>query len=146
MKRARVNPRRATPRRRVSPQWTAAQWVEADQALVARSGGRCECCGRRLDPGDRWERHHRQRRQVGGDRLANLLRLRGRCHRYWTEHPRLAMDRGLIVSAHAADPATVPVLTVGVVARWVLLNDEGRAEPLPDIDIANHLPRCRYVT
>jgi hypothetical protein len=55
------------------------------------------------------ERAHRQRRTVGGDRLANILMLCPMCHAWSHAHPTEAMERGLIVSAFAVDPADVPV-------------------------------------
>lgn len=123
--RANVKPRRSTPRQRVAPRWTAAEWEDANALLYARAGGRCECCDVALS--GRAERHHRQRRRDGGDRLANLLLLAPECHAWVTTHPAVALDRGLIVSAHAADPAQVPVLWRGAV--WSLLDDAGGRVP-----------------
>ena len=84
-------------------------------------------------PGQQPERHHRQRRQVGGDRLSNLLALHSLCHRYITEHPTEAEANGWIVSSHgpggvAPDPAAAPVRIRG--ALW-LLDDDGGKRPLP---------------
>lgn len=111
--------RRATPRRRDAPEESTEWWVQATHALAVRSTGRtggpqCERCGRPLTAGVRAERHHRQRRRDGGDRLANLLLLcnsaPARCHQHVTEHPREAVANGWIVPATGdADPATVPV-------------------------------------
>jgi hypothetical protein len=103
-------------------------------ALLARCGYRCERCG---DPlGDNLERHHRQRREVGGDRLSNLLALHTRCHQWITEHPAEALVNGHIVSTHGPDgtpdPAEVPVRLPGLSgsALW-LLNDDGGKVVMP---------------
>lgn len=129
MKRSRIKPRRDTPRRREAPRWTADEWEWANQLLAVRSGGRCECCGRELEAGEWWERHHRQRRRDGGDRLANVVLLRSTCHKAWTEHPDHAVKRGVIVPAYTRDPAAVPLLHLG--SRWVVLDDEGGVTALP---------------
>jgi 5-methylcytosine-specific restriction endonuclease McrA len=100
--------------------------VAANRALGWRSGVVCECCGRKFQDQPQ-ERHHRQRRRDGGDRLANVMLLRRDCHRHWTEHPEEAQRRGIIVSAYADDPAAVPLLHKG--RRWVLLDDLGGTQP-----------------
>lgn len=134
MKRGRVKPKRDTPRRRAAPQEGAEWWTWATQMLLARCGWRCERCGHAL--GDNLERHHRQRRQVGGDRLSNLLALHTRCHAYITENPAEAMALGQIVSTHGVggppDPADVPVRLPGLggSALW-LLTDEGTKLVVP---------------
>lgn len=120
MRRTRLRPKRPTPRRREAPRWTADEWFEANLLLQRRAGVVCECCHLRL--GATYERHHRQRRRDGGDRLANLLILRPECHAYWTAHPAEAMARGIIVPTHA-DPAEIPVLWRSV--EWSLLDDSG---------------------
>lgn len=80
-------------------------------------------CGK---PRTATERHHRQRRQVGGDRLANVILLHPACHQYVTEHPDEAMAFGLIVSSYAEDPAAVP-MQHGVLGH-VYLDDEGSTQ------------------
>lgn len=92
-----------------------------DRLLAARALGRCDCCGMPL--AGACERHHRQRRRDGGDRLANLTVLKPACHRYWTGEPEEARRRGFIVSAYEPDPASVPMLWRGI--RWVVLDDAG---------------------
>ena len=131
VKRSRVKPKRATPRRRDAPQEDAAWWEWATMRLLARCGFRCERCGH--DLGDQLERHHRQRRRVGGDRLANLLALHPRCHAYITEHPEEARANGWIVDAEgiggvAPNPAEVPVRLPGLggTALWLLDDDGGK--------------------
>lgn len=108
--------------------WDAQGWAEANLALFRRSGSRCECCGRDfaiyVNPA---ERHHRQRRAVGGDHIENLLVLRRTCHAWWHAHPTLARERGIIVSPWEPDPAGVPVQWNG---RWRLLDDLGGAVPV----------------
>lgn len=125
MKRSPIRPRRREPRRREAPRWTADEWAGIDMLLRARAGDRCEACGHPLR--GRAERHHRQRRRDGGDRLANLLLLSPECHAWVTTHPDEARRRGLIVSAYEDDPAAVPVLHRGRV--WVLLGDGGEKFP-----------------
>lgn len=127
-----VKPKRDTPRRRTAPRFDTEGWDLANMLLFARSRGRCERCGERVgtQPGElRAERHHRQRRRDGGDRLANLLLLCARCHRRITDRPESetrARERGYIVSALGVeDPAAVPVLLWG--DTWVLLDDGGQA-------------------
>ena len=90
--------------------------------LQARAAGVCEACGDPLD--GVCERHHRKRRQAGGDRLANLLVLHPSCHRWWTAHPARAMERGIIVSMNA-DPADVPVEGYKGRPVLLLLDDDG---------------------
>jgi len=134
MSRKSVRPKRATPRRRLAPREGATWWAQATVDLLRRCGYRCERCGHPL--GDNLERHHRQRREVGGDRLSNLLALHSACHQYITEHPEEALANGWIVSTHgpsgvAPDPAGAPVRLPGLTgtALW-LLDDEGGKRPV----------------
>lgn len=132
MKRTRINPKRSTARRRLAPQEDSDWWTWATMELLGRCGSRCEKCGRPL--GDRMERHHRQRRRSGGDRLSNLMAVHPECHAWITEHPEAAREAGWIVSAEglggvAPDPAEIPVrLPDGYL--W-LLRDDGRKTPFP---------------
>ncbi len=109
------------------PRWNAVEWDAASMALWSRSRDLCEApvCGKPL--GGTMERHHRQRRAIGGDRLANLLALHPGCHQWITEHPAEARAAGVIVSAYERDPATVPLLTPD--GSYVLLTDDGTKEP-----------------
>lgn len=135
MKRTRVKPYRSTPRRREAPRWTADEWEAADWQLTARANGCCERCGHTLDRAFT-ERHHRQRRRDGGDRLANLLLLCSTgtglngigCHQWITEHPTEATEQGWIVPVWD-DPATTPVRLPD--GRLWLLHDNGSKSPLP---------------
>lgn len=120
MKRSRIKPRRSTPRRRDAPQADAEWWAEATMLLLGRSGSRCERCGKPL--AGAMERHHRQRRRDGGDRLSNLLALHPSCHQWITEHPAEAREHGWIVSASNPDPSRMPVMIAG---GWWLLDDLG---------------------
>jgi 5-methylcytosine-specific restriction endonuclease McrA len=132
LRRSRIQPRRATPRRRLAPHWTFEDWELATHALLHRCRSLCEKCGQAL--GTQLERHHRQRREVGGDRLANLMALHPHCHTWITEHPEAARASGWIVSANGPiggvpDPAQVPVrLPDGYL--W-LLHDDGTKVPAP---------------
>lgn len=132
MKRSRIQPKRPTARRRHAPRWTAEDWETATHLLWVRANGCCEKCGAPI--GASAERHHRQRREVGGDRMANLLLLHPHCHTYITEHPDEARAAGWIVSANGPvgavpDPAEIPVrLPDGYL--WIL-RDDGRKTPVP---------------
>ena len=108
--------RLGAPRRRDAPRWTAAEWDTNGRLLEARAAGQCEWCLDLL--GGRVERHHRQRRRDGGDRLANLVLVHAHCHRHITEHPREATATGHIVRT-GHDPAEIPIL----IGRWVFLDD-----------------------
>jgi hypothetical protein len=127
----RIRPKRATPRRRKAPRWTADDWENATPVLLHRQGHRCARCGEPL--ADHVERHHRQRREVGGDRYANLILLHSHCHAWAHAHPTEARDgAGLIVSAHAPDPAEVPIYLPGLTGwAWWYLDDKGGQRPMP---------------
>lgn len=125
MKRSRIKPRRSTPRRREAPQEDGDWWADATFALLRRCADRCERCGGPLR--GRLERHHRQRRRDGGDRVSNLLALHPECHSWVTTHPAEAIERGWIVPVEA-DPAAARVWLAGVGLRpggWFLLDDGG---------------------
>jgi hypothetical protein len=123
-----VRKRRSTPRRRKAPRWTAKQWESASPRLLARARWSCERCGTALHEHTA-ERHHRQRREVGGDRFANIVVLCGLCHGWLHAHPAQARADGLIVEANGStNPAAEPVRRWGY---WWLLDDEGNAHPLP---------------
>jgi hypothetical protein len=117
--------------------WSTLEWERASSLLYARSRARCEVCGHRLLA--RVERHHRQRRAVGGDRLANLLYLHSDCHAWLHAHPVEARAGGWIVSAYG-DPATTPVRLWS--KALVLLDDSGgftepaSVKPVPTCDDA----------
>ena len=110
------------------PRWTFAEWEVATMQLWSRCRDFCECCGEPLRGA--MQRHHRQVREVGGDRLANLVGLHPHCHDWVHAHPELAMPRGLIVSRHATDPADVPLTLPD--GRVVLLDDDGHYVSTPD--------------
>lgn len=120
-----VRPKRDTPRRRTAPRFDTAQWDEASMLLAARCRMLCEICGDERPT----ERHHRQRRRDGGDRLANLLFLCTECHRRITDRPESetqARELGYIVRALGlAQPEDLPVFQWG--STWVLLDDLGHA-------------------
>lgn len=132
VKRTRMRQRRAVPRQRLAPRWSIEDWQDATMVLLARCGSRCERCGR--DLGNELERHHRQRREVGGDRLSNLIALHSACHIWIHAHPDEARAQGWIVSSNgpiggAPNPELVPVrLPDGYL--W-LLADDGSKQPAP---------------
>lgn len=125
--RKQVRPKRAKPRRRDAPRFDRQEWDDASLKLFARSRGMCERCGNSLN--GRGERHHRQRRRDGGDRLSNLLLICTDCHREITDKPESetrARALGYIVPALGiAEPDAYEVLLWG--DTWVLLDDEGHA-------------------
>jgi hypothetical protein len=96
--------------------------MQATVTLNLRQRGRCPACGITLD--NDGARHHRQRRRDGGDRLANLVILHTKCHRWVHANPEDARKLGLIVS-FAGDPLEAPLYVRG--QGWVLLDDDGRA-------------------
>ena len=126
--RAAVKAVRDTPRRRVAPRWTRAEWDEAQKVLLVRCrrivNGReeacCEHCGDPLRGSG--VRHHRKRRQFGGDRFANVVLLLPEHHDWIHAHPLFSRAEGWIV-ADEDDPAEWPMRLHG--RDFVLLNDEG---------------------
>lgn len=101
---------------------TRAEWDQITLQLWARCRDHCEWCG--LPLAGNLERHHRQVRAIGGDRLANLVALHTGCHVPGVHaHPEDARERGAIVSRYADDPAAVPLLLPD--GRLVLLTDSG---------------------
>jgi len=102
-------------------------------AVLARSGGRCEGCGALL--GWNAECHHRKAKGVGGSSdpsihsMSNLLMLNVRCcHEPATNAERWTKVNGLRVP-NAGFPLAVPVLYRG--RRWVWLEDDERVVDAP---------------
>lgn len=103
--------------------------------VLERAEGRCERCGKKLDPFF-YSLQHRRARGMGGSRLsntntpANLGALCGTattgCHGFVESHPRLAANVGWRV-AQEKDPADFPVLTW---QGWLYLDHEGGYVPL----------------
>lgn len=118
-----IRSKRPKSRRRRVPTFQRVDWDEATLQLWQRSRDKCEHCGRGLN--GQMERHHRQRRQVGGDRLSNLIAVLPECHGEIHGHPALSREHGWIVSAYVDDPASVPVTQWG--DQLVTLDDEGHA-------------------
>jgi|SRR5262245_53125247 len=102
------------------PRWTHEEWEAANTVLLVRDRWKCMCCG--MDLHGRVERHHRQRRQIGGDHYDNLVCLLPEHHQRLHGNPEWATDRGLIVSMHA-DFRTTPVFAWG--HSWVFLDAKG---------------------
>lgn len=126
LKRSRVKPKRATPRRRPAPRWSFDDWLDAGPFLEARSGGVCEWCGK---PGQ-LERHHRMRRRDGGETFPNLLVLCSEDHAWAHAHPVKAREFGLIVATYN-DPAETPFLARK--REWVLFTEDGGSRPAFDV-------------
>ena len=101
-------------------------------AVDRRDGEACVRCGLSLAwlPGSR---HHRQRRQVGGHRVANLILLCGSgttgCHGWVHANPQAARDNGWIVSAYVKNVELVPVKrwTPEFGLQWFCIDDAGAA-------------------
>jgi hypothetical protein len=110
--------------------WSREEWEAANTLLVSRSNARCEACGGKLETLEppRTVRHHRQRKAVGGDRLANLMLIHGECHLEIHANPERSRDLGHIVSVYVPDPATAPVLYQR--GPTVLLDDLGTKQVL----------------
>lgn len=109
------------------PRWTADQWEANNPRLLARDQFRCCCCGVPLR--GRVERHHRQRRRVGGDRFSNLICLLPEHHAAAHANPVESRRTGLIVSAYEEFPNRVPLLLWGT--HWVTLQDTPHYTVLP---------------
>ena len=89
----------------------------AREAVRRRQDGQCARCGAAYT-----EVHHRRRRREGGHEVGNLVGLCTTDHRWAHAHPTQARADGYIVSAHDADPATVPIRTF---MGWVLFDNDG---------------------
>lgn len=106
--------------------------VTTRQIILARAGGYCE---RRGCTAPASNIHHRRARGMGGDRrpetssASNGVALCGSgtqgCHGWVEAHPNEARELGLRVHRNH-DPAEIPVY---LRRGWVLLTDDGRAEP-----------------
>jgi len=92
-----------------------------------RCGGRCWWCTKELK--DQVARHHRQRRQVGGDHLSNLVLLHPNCHNLHHssvhQNPYEAISLGFIVPTWA-EPIAYPIFASN---KWWLLDDAGTMLP-----------------
>jgi len=106
--------------------WTFVEWEAATRTLLQRARNKCECCGRVLH--GRAERHHRQRRGVGGDSLDNLVLVHVGCHAWAHAHPEEARADGLIVSSYGSF-ADTPLHQWGT--RWVMLDAAGGVAKCP---------------
>lgn len=109
------------------PKFTPVQWEEATMLLWARCRDRCEWCGQPLN--GEMVRHHRMRRAVGGDRLANLVALHDRCHKTIHAEPEVATMTGHIISSYHQNLAAVPIRLPD--GRAWLLHDNGKKDPQP---------------
>jgi len=99
-------------------------FTPATRELVnARSGWKCERCGKRGD----MQYHHRRARGMGSTKrpesnlAANCLHLDSACHAEIESRRAVAYENGWLVRQQEA-PTDVPVLRRGV---WVLLDNDG---------------------
>lgn len=122
-------------------------------AIAARSGGRCELCGRPAE-----EIHHRRPRRMGGTLWgdihspANLVHLDRPCH-HWAETWSALADAAGVRLVHRGDvdPAAVPVWlrTVNGTGWWLIRADAGDGGPhvLTYVDPADYeLPETPDLT
>ena len=95
------------------------------EAVMRRSGYRCEAVIAGVCTGAAEEWHHRQPRDRYNDVPSNGVAICSACHRHITDvSPREGFDRGLRVSRHTVrPPGEFPMLLCG--RRWVLLDDAG---------------------
>jgi hypothetical protein len=94
---------------------------ELREAVFTRSGGLCELCGERLQPG--WEWHHRKRRSQGGeDSVSNGLALHVLCHKRVHGHVAWSESVGALVRS-TANPSRVRLALHG--ETWVWLRADG---------------------
>ena len=82
--------------------------------IDARDGYCCVRCGQAIT--NNGSRHHRQRRQVGGHGVENVVLVCGSgttgCHGWAHANPAAARAVGLIVRTTVADVSAVPLLIV----------------------------------
>jgi len=82
--------------------------------IDGRDGYCCVRCGRRIT--NNGSRHHRQRRQVGGHGVENVVLICGsgttQCHGWAHANPAAARAVGLIIRTTVADVSAVPLLIV----------------------------------
>lgn len=109
-------------------------YAASREAILARSGGRCEICTCRLTLAT-LHAHHRRSRSAGrrDDGPANLVACCGPCHNgsNYSLHanPLNAVAHGRIISRHdRRAPSQIPV---SLASGWCLLGDDGRRVPLP---------------
>lgn len=127
MRRTSLRRRSLRPRRQPidTAEFAGTDWPALTDVLWARCGGYCEACGYPLP--DRWDRHHRLKRGLGGDTVPNLVALHSSCHVISPSavhmRPTWARSRGLIVSEYQATPEAVGLWLPD--GRLVRLTPEG---------------------
>lgn len=93
-----------------------------------RQGGYCLRCHEPM-PLDRFEAHHRRRRQLLGWCACNVVALHARCHTQGAyavhDHPQTARDLGLIVPSWGVEPCEIPVLVKWPFVGMALLSCDG---------------------
>lgn len=124
----RGKPLKRTPMR-AKPRRGGAMPAAVYEAVMRRSGYRCEAAIAGVCTGAAAEWHHRQPRDRYNDVPSNGVAICSACHRHITDvSPAVGFERGLRVSRHATRPAReFPMLLAG--RRWVLLDDAGGHTP-----------------
>lgn len=107
--------------------------AEFRRLVVARAGGRCECCGKPA----KVDAHHRQPRGMGGvhgetrtiaHRASNGIGACRSCHVWIDLHAPEARAFGWLV-VHPYDPAAIPALLYTAQGHgWWNLRDDGDFE------------------
>lgn len=109
--------------------------VAVRNAIIRRTGGRCDRCGFKVSVG---HFHHRKPRRMGGSvdpslgMASNGLLLHPKCHDFIESHRKAATMMGFLLNS-VADPAKVPVYTW---RGWMLLGNDGTANSVPRPDLS----------
>jgi 5-methylcytosine-specific restriction protein A len=101
---------------------------EVKEAIIRRSGGRCEICG---VSAAQYHLHHRRPRGMGGSKqlesgsAANGILIHPHCHDKVESNRSAAIENGWLVR-QGHDPAYTPLLRRG---QWVTLTEDGSLFP-----------------
>ena len=130
----RAEPRKGTARVVAAVRGATGKFSPKVRAvMLARSGGRCECCGGYVEKG--WTAQHRLARGMGGTRRTvtaadGMVVHELPCHRYIESHPTRALEMGWRIP-QGDDPETAPMTLPG--GRRVLLTADGRYVDMPEV-------------
>ena len=87
------------------------------EAVIERSGGKCEAMGTFFCDGPAQQLHHRRMRSQGGKHtVQNLLALCASCHSWVHRHPKESYRLGWLVRS-VKDPLEVPVQYRGLTSH-----------------------------